>query len=100
MREAKFRDFLEKLYPNPNSWKTYLSETKKIEKHIGELDSLYESDRFKNLNMSFEHSKTEGRKPTDSIPHDADPYVTADFRRRCIELYSGFYECFPRRKKK
>jgi 5-methylcytosine-specific restriction protein A len=34
--------------------------------------------------------------PSNTIPHNADPYVTANFRRRCVELYSEFYKENPR----
>jgi hypothetical protein len=96
MREKPFTDFLIKRYPNPNSWKTFLSETKKITRHKGNLDDVYETDKFEDLMASFQHSKKEGIKPTDDIPHNADPHVTANFRRRCLELYTEFYESRPR----
>jgi hypothetical protein len=97
MREKAFTEFLRNRYPNPNSWKTFLSESKRIQLHAGNLDDLYENDGFAALLHSFQHSKKDGIKPTDDIPHNADPYVTANFRRLCIELYSEFYQSNPRR---
>lgn len=97
MRDNHFKAWIADKYPNPNSWKTYLSETRRIFKYKGDLDELYEKDQFAALLKTFHHSKKHGIAPTDDIPHKADPYVTADFRRRCIELYAEFYQQAPRK---
>ena len=68
-------------------------------KYIGDFDEIYENDQFSTLLETFYHSKNGGIEPNDDIPHRADPYKTADFRKRCIELYIEFYEENPRRKK-
>lgn len=92
MREQVFEDWLQEKYPKPNSWRTYRSEVRRMIKHVGDFDEIYERDRFKALFKTFEFSKEDGVEPSDSIPHNADPYVTADFRRRCVELYIEFRE--------
>ncbi len=96
MRDQEFEHWLRKRYPNPNSWTTFRSETRKIAKYKGDLDDLYEMNRFQGLLDSFHCSKSRGILPTDDIPHNADPYVTAGFRRQCIKLYSQFYQENPR----
>jgi hypothetical protein len=45
---------------------------------------------FSTLLLSFSHSKKNGILPTDDIPHNADPYVTASFRQQCINHYIKF----------
>ena len=90
MRDSEFEAWLISKYPKPGTWRTYLSETRKIHRYIGNLDILYDKDQFSALLKTFEFSKKDGILPTDSIPHDADPYVTSGFRRRCIHLYSEF----------
>lgn len=92
MRDREFEEWLKHRYPNPNSWKTYLSETRRIARHKGNLDDLYEATRFTDLFASFRFSKSNGLAPSDDIPHNADPYVTASFRRQCIQLYAEFFE--------
>lgn len=92
MRDSEFESWLQEKYPKQNSWMTYRSETRRIFKHIGDLDEMYKKDRFKELLKTFDYSKEHGTEPIDDIPHKADPYKTADFRRRCIELYIEFRE--------
>jgi hypothetical protein len=90
MRELEFRDYLKSRYPKEGSWRTYLSEAKKIAKYKGDLDILYASDKFQTLLASFSYSKKNGILPTDDIPHYADPCVTASFRHQCINHYIKF----------
>jgi predicted HNH restriction endonuclease len=92
MRDQEFEHWLKKKYPNPNTWETYRSETRRIAKHKGNLDELYERDCFAILLASFQCSQKDGVLPTDDIPHNANPYVTARFRRRCLELYVEFHK--------
>lgn len=96
MRDQEFEQWLKNRYPKPKSWRTYRSETRRIAKYKGDLDDIYERDRFQSLFDSFRYSKREGILPTDDIPHKADPYGTADFRRQCLKLYSEFYQEYPR----
>jgi hypothetical protein len=96
MRDKEFEQWLKSKYPNPNNWRTFRSETRRIAKHKGDLDDIYERDRFEALFESFRYSKREGIPPADDIPHNADPYVTAAFRRQCLKLYSQFYQGHPR----
>ena len=92
MRDDAFKAWLKAKYPNPNSWQTYLSETRRIAKYKGNLDDHYRADRLESLLTLFYSSKAEGVMPKDDIPHQADPYVTANFRRQCIKLYREFCE--------
>lgn len=92
MRDIEFEHWLKVKYPKPGTWKTYRTETRRIAKNVGDLDRKYEEDGFASLFKSFECSKDAGGLPSDKIPHNADPFVTANFRRRCLELYSEFYE--------
>lgn len=98
MRDQEFEQWLKNKYPNPNTWLTFRSETRRIAKHEGDLDDIYERDRFQALFDSFRHSKGEGILPSDRIPHKADPYVTADFRKQCLKLYAEFYQVHPRQR--
>ena len=95
MRVLEFKDYLTLRYPNPNSWRTYWSETKKIAKYKGDLDILNARDKFQALLASFSYSKKNDILPTDDIPHNADPCVTASFRRQCIKHYKEFIESSP-----
>lgn len=100
MRDQEFEYWLKEKYPNPNTWRTYLSETRRIAKHNrGNLDELYENDCFSTLLSSFQCSQKDGILPADGIPHNANPYVTARFRRRCVELYAEFYKQSQRENK-
>lgn len=96
MRDQEFEKWLRNKYPNPNSWRTFRSETRRIFRHKGNLDDIYERDGFQALYESFSHSKHEGVLPPDDIPHDAAPYVTADFRKQCLKLYAQFCQENPR----
>ncbi len=96
MRDQEFEQWLRNRYPNRNSWSTFRSETRRIFKHKGNLDDIYERDGFQELFGSFNHSKHDGIRPSDDIPHKADLYVTADFRKQCLKLYAQFYEENPR----
>jgi hypothetical protein len=90
MRVLEFKDYLIIRYPKESSWRTYWSETKKIAKYKGDLDLLYSRDKFQALLASFSYSKKNSILPTDDIPHKADPFVTASFRRQCINHYIKF----------
>ena len=96
MRDQEFEQWLRNKYPNPNNWRTFRSETRRIAEHKGNLDDIYERDRFQALFDSFRHAKREEIPPADDIPHNADPYVTADFRKQCLKLYAQFYQENPR----
>jgi hypothetical protein len=86
MRDEEFTNWLKLKYPNPNSWKTFRSDTRKICRYEGDLALL----------QTFYFSKKDGVKPSNTILHNADPYETATFRRQCIKLYAEFYRENPR----
>lgn len=96
MRDKEFTEWLKLKYPNSVSWSDFRSETRRISNHIGDLDDLYEEGRFSALLETFVCSKKDGVLPTDTIPHEADPYDNANFRRQCIKRYAEFYRENPR----
>lgn len=92
MQEQEFVVWLKQKYEKASSWQTYLAEVRRVERHKGDLDQLYADDRFETLLGLFEFSKAQGIMPKDDIPHRADPYNTASFRRRSVMLYKEFLE--------
>ena len=95
MRELEFTDWLKAQPYKSSTWRTYLSDARKVERYKGDLDILNARDKFQALLASFSYSKKNDILPTDDIPHNADPCVTASFRRQCIKHYKEFIESSP-----
>ena len=96
MREREFTDWLKAQSYKSSTWRTYLSDARKVERYKGDLDILYAMDKFQALFASFSCSEKKGILPTTDIPHKANkPYVTAASWFQCINHYKKFIESSP-----
>ena len=76
-----------------STWRTYLSDAKKVARYEGvkgDLDILYDIDKFEALLASFSCSEKKGILPTTDIPSKANPYVAALSWATCINHYRKF----------
>ena len=90
MRDEAFRAWLKGRFSKEGTWSTYMSDCRRVERHMGDLDNHYREDRLEKVLAGFAYSKLEGIEPSHPIPHNADPYTTAGAFRTAVQHYRKF----------
>ena len=93
MREFEFKEYLKAKNYGESTWRTYVSDAKKVARYEGvkgDLDILYANDKFEALLASFSYSKRNGIMPTTDIPTNDDLCNAAASWATCINHYLKF----------
>ena len=69
MRELLLKSWLQSHYAKATTWKTYLTDAKRIYRLKGDLDELYECGRLNELMKLYRFSDREGKATGLDIPN-------------------------------
>jgi hypothetical protein len=89
-----FRTWLECKYPS-DAAATRRANCKRVERHYGDLDFLYDTDRMENLLSTLEYStedETRGRRNPSKISIDGDLRTGLATLKGAVRLYINFRE--------
>ena len=95
MRTDEYRAWLEQSELSESSVSTGVSDTKRVEKHYGDLDGLYDEDRLegvlRELRYSAEDKRTNAPNPS-RLPIDGDLYKSLPAYRTAVRKYREYRE--------
>ena len=91
--DPSFREWLARRGLKPSSVSTQISDVKRLEKHYGDLDELYERDRFAGALDNLHYSKDDekrGRPNPTGLEIDGNLYNNLSHFRSSLKSYSDF----------
>lgn len=95
MKEAEFRTWMQAQGQAQNTVSTRLADTRRVEKHYGDLDEAYERDGFASILEDLAYTAEDnaaGKANTSRIQIDGDPYKSLASYRSAISVYRQFLE--------
>ena len=98
LRTDEYRAWLERGNLAASSIGTLVSDARRVDKHYGDLDGLYDEDRLEGVLREFQYSAEDKRRnaPNPSrLPIDGDLHETLPAYRNTVRKYRKFREANP-----
>lgn len=93
MRDAEFKAWLERKNYAPNTIGTQMAQSRRIEQAYGDLDELFDKDRFASIFATFTYNtedKRSGRPNPSRIAINGDVYTNLASYRASLNFYQRF----------
>lgn len=84
--DARYSEWLRRAVPSEVTWRTKLSELRRIEAHYGDLDALYDQDELQSLLDTLTYSSDDERR---EVPNPSKLQISGNIRNNLASYKSA-----------